>query len=192
MTLKPLDHVVLGLLLEQPCHGYALKQAMSPALPRDKLVNDGVLYPLLRRLQTAGLLRTQVRRAAGRPERNVLHVTAAGRKAFEAWLASDLDEADDVTYDFFVGHPFLGKHMFFARLPPEQVRAKLQAQRAAVLEKLATFQRIEAGMRERGVDPFRISILELGIEQTRAKQRWLDRMLASHGGAARRRRKTAS
>lgn len=192
MALKPLEHIVLGLLLEQPCHGYALKQALSPALPRKKLVNDGILYPLLRRLESAGLVRKKARKVAGRPDRNVFHVTAAGRKAFEAWLASDADEADEVTYDFFVGHPFLGKHMFLGQLGPAQARAKLEAQRTAVVGKLAAFERIRAGMTERGVDPHRISILELGIEQTRAKKRWLERTLDSLGSGPRRGKKRAS
>lgn len=192
MKLKPLEHVVLGLLLEQPCHGYALKKALSPALPREKLVNDGILYPLLRRLESEGLVRKKPRTTPGRPPRNVFHVTAAGRRAFEAWLVSDANEADEVTYDFFVGHPFLGKCMFFSQLDPAQAREKLEGQRNAVLAKLATFERIREGMAERGVDPYRISILELGIEQTRAKKRWLDRVLDGQRGAGRRGKKRAS
>lgn len=192
MKLKPLEHILLGLLLEQPSHGYALKKALSPALPREKLVNDGILYPLLRRLEGAGLLRKKARAVAGRPTRNVFHVTAAGRRAFEEWLVADADEEDEVTYDFFVGHPFLGKCMFFSQLESAQARDKLEAQRQAVVEKLATFEQIRAGMAERGVDPYRISILELGIEQTRAKKRWLDRTLEGLRGGERRRRRRAS
>ena len=175
---RSLDFVVLGLLIERPAHGYALKRALSPALPRNQLVNDGILYPLLDRLERDELVRCKPRRAEGGPPRNEFHATAAGKRAFMRWLESDDDEDDDVTYDFFVGHPFLAKCMFFARLPPEALRAKLQAHRRAVEAKLATFDRIRAGMVERGVDAFRISILDLGTEQTRVKQRWLDRMLA--------------
>jgi DNA-binding PadR family transcriptional regulator len=181
---KPLDFVVLGLLMERPSHGYALKRALSPALPRERLLNDGILYPLLDRLERDKLIRKKTREVEGAPARNEFHVTAAGRRAFLAWLESEEHEDDEVTYDFFVGHPFLAKCMFFALLPEPALQAKLQAQRHAVQSKLATFDRIRSGMVERGVDPFRIAILDLGIEQTRAKQRWLDRLLEEKGCAS--------
>jgi hypothetical protein len=123
------------------------------------------------------LLRKKTRQPESGPPRNEFHATAAGKRAFAKWLESDEDEADEVTYDFFVGHPFLAKCMFFARLPPDALRSKLEAHRVALRDKLATFDRIRAGMIERDVDPFRIAILDLGIEQTHVKQRWLDRML---------------
>jgi virulence activator alpha len=44
--------------------------------------------------------------------------------------------------------------------------------------KLAHFRRIRKGMVERGVDPYRIAVLDLGIAQQRERIRWLKRMRA--------------
>ena len=43
-----MKYPVLGFLFDQPMHGYALKCALSPALPPGQTVNDGILYPLLK------------------------------------------------------------------------------------------------------------------------------------------------
>jgi DNA-binding PadR family transcriptional regulator len=170
-----LPFVILGFLIDEPRHGYDLKRVLSPALARDRRLNDGVLYPLLAKLMRDGHVRRSVERQGARA-RHVYAATAKGRRHFARWLATAVDEDDDVTYDFLVGHPFLAKCMFFARLAPAERRAKLAAQRAAAAAKLAEFTAIRAGMIERRVDPYRVAVLDLGIAQQREKIRWLTRL----------------
>src|SRR3954452_12060192 len=150
-------------------HGYALKRALSPALPRDRRVNDGVLYPLLRRMESDGLISGRAERRAGAPDRRVFHPTQAGRIAFADWLEGTAEEDDDVAYDFMVAHPFLVKCLFFGRLDPAAIEQKLSAHRESSEGKLADFRRIRRGMVEREVDPYRIAVLDLGIAQQREK-----------------------
>ena len=180
-----MKHAILGFLVDQPMHGYALKRKLSPALPRERRVNDGVLYPLLRRMEEEGLVRKQVERAESGRSRNVFHATANGRREFERWLRSTDDEADEATYDFLVGHPFLTKCLFFTRLDADDVEQKLAAQLADSTRKLQTFQDIRTGMVARNVDPYRIAVLDLGIAQQKERVRWLKRM--AHSGQAKRR-----
>ena len=184
-----LPFVILGFLIDEPRHGYDLKRVLSPALGRDRQLNDGVLYPLLAKLTRDGWVRRSIEREGGRA-RHVYAATARGRREFAAWLATAVDEEDEVTYDFLVGHPFLAKCIFFARLRPAARRAKLTAQRAAAEAKLASFRSIRAGMVERRVDPFRVAVLDLGIAQQREKIRWLRRCerLGPRPSPARRRR----
>jgi len=174
-----MKHAILGFLVDQPMHGYALKRKLSPALPREQTVNDGVLYPLLRRMETDGLVRKQVERSGSGRSRNVFHATAKGRREFERWLRSADDEADEATYDFLVGHPFLTKCLFFDRLDPSEVRQKLDAQLADSMRKLDTFRAIREGMVARDVDPYRIAVLDLGIAQQKERVRWLKRMTSA-------------
>ena len=49
-------------------------------------MNDGVLYPLLRRMEEDGLVRKRVERGEGGRDRNVFSATAQGRREFERWL----------------------------------------------------------------------------------------------------------
>jgi DNA-binding PadR family transcriptional regulator len=169
-----LPFVILGFLIDEPRHGYDLKRVLSPALGRDRQLNDGVLYPLLAKLMRDGWVRRSVEREGGRA-RHVYAATPRGRRRFLAWLSTAVDEEDEVTYDFLLGHPFLAKCIFFARLSPAARRAKLAAQRTTAATKLAAFRTIRAGMVERRVDPFRVAVLDLGIAQQREKIRWLRR-----------------
>jgi DNA-binding PadR family transcriptional regulator len=169
-------HAILGFLIDQPMHGYELKRALSPALPPERRVNDGVLYPLLKRMEAEGLVSGRVERRDGAPDRRVFHPTAVGRRAFDDWLRSSVDEEDEVEYDFMLGHPFLTKLLFFRRLERSDVVDKLVEQLETSEAKLADFRRIRQGMVERDVDPYRIAVLELGIAQQREKVRWLKRI----------------
>jgi DNA-binding PadR family transcriptional regulator len=171
-----MKHAILGFLIDQPMHGYALKRALSPALPRERRINDGILYPLLKRMESEGLISGRVERRKGAPDRRVFHPTEAGRREFDEWLASSADEEDEVTYDFMLVHPFLTKCLFFQRLPVERAARKVSDQLEAGEAKLADFRRIRKGMVERGVDPFRIAVLDLGIAQQRERVRWLKQM----------------
>jgi DNA-binding PadR family transcriptional regulator len=138
-----------------------------------------VLYPLLKRMQEEGLLRKRVERSESGRDRNVFHATARGRREFDRWLRSPDEEADEAKYDFLVGHPFLTKCLFFARLDADEVAQKLTAQLEDSTQKLKTFQAIREGMVARGVDPYRIAVLDLGIAQQKERLRWLQRMVES-------------
>jgi len=181
-----MKHAILGFLVDQPMHGYELKRKLSPALPRERRMNDGVLYPLLRRMEADGLVRKRVERGESGRDRNVFHVTARGGREFDRWLRSSDDEADEATYDFLVGHPFLTKCLFFARLEPDEVARKLAAQLDDSTRKLETFQEIRQGMVARDVDPYRIAVLDLGIAQQKERVRWLKRMVSSRAATGRR------
>jgi DNA-binding PadR family transcriptional regulator len=171
-----MKHAILGFLIDQPMHGYALKRVLSPALPRERRVNDGVLYPLLKRMEAEGLIKGRVERRDGAPDRRVFHPTEAGRREFREWLESSVSEEDEVAYDFMLGHPFLSKCLFFGELSRSAVAGKVADQLEAGEAKLADFRRIRKGMAERRVDPYRIAVLDLGIAQQRERVRWLKRM----------------
>lgn len=188
-----LKFVVLGFLADQPMHGYNLKRALSPAVPATQTVNDGVLYPLLARMEKEGLITGKLEKVGKAPARKVFRPTKSGRTAFRSWLASNEGEGDEVTYDFLLGHPFLAKCLFFEQLDAASVRDKFEAQLASSVEKLDSFEQIRKGMAERGVSEYRVRVLDLGIAQQRARVQWLKRMTTpSAGGVQRRRRKKAA
>ena len=95
--LTRLEAVVVGLLSERPAHGYELKARLGPGLPREAQLNDGVLYPLLARLERRGLASSSEERSGGR-RRRVYAATAGGDAAFREWLLSDRDEDAVVGY----------------------------------------------------------------------------------------------
>jgi DNA-binding PadR family transcriptional regulator len=178
-----LREVILGLLLDRPNHAYALKQILRPRFPPSTGMNDGVLYPLLGKLEAEGLIRGREEVGPQGRRRTSYTVTRQGERAFLDWLTTTADEGDDAAYDFFLGRPFLVKLQFFTRLPAATRMAKIEAELARLDAKLALFAEIRAGMVERKADPWRIALIDLGARQTRLTRRWLKAQAATGPGA---------
>ncbi len=172
-----LREALIGLLLEQPNHAYALKQLLAPRISPSASLNDGILYPLLRKLEKGGLISGREDTSPSNRKRTIYTVTEQGQDWFMTWLASSTDEENSPAYDFFLGNPLLVKVQFFERLPPSARIQKLSEQLQRTKAKLKQFSDIRIGMVERAADPFRIALLDLGIAQQKTTRRWLQTQL---------------
>ena len=170
-----LSEVVLGLLADEPDHAYRLKRRISPGLPPERLVNDGVLYPLLAKLEREKLI-------AGRDEtkgarrRRVFRTTAAGRRRFREWLLSDAGEDSGPSYDSFTSHPLV-KLLFSSHLDEEQRLAKLRGYAARAGERLRVLERLRAEPGEE--DSLNLAWLDLELEQQRVLTARLEQLVAA-------------
>ena len=83
-------YAVLGLLIEEPDHGYRLAQRMQARLgsPQARFT---YVYRLLQELELEGLIRRvkEERRGGGSP-RVVFEVTALGERDFGGWMRAPL------------------------------------------------------------------------------------------------------
>ena len=179
--LSRLEAVVLGLLVDEPAHGYALKARLAPGMPRERQINDGVLYPLLGRLEERGLTRHETNSGPGPgPPRRVFHATADGRRAFAEWLRSDADEGAELDYELFLDHPLL-KLLFAAHLSPPERRAKVESLLAAARDRLTAIE--EAASLGADVPGGTGGVvLELGRSRERAIIDALEGLLAESSG----------
>ncbi|MBL8058378.1 MAG: PadR family transcriptional regulator [Anaerolineales bacterium] len=78
--------VVLAVLsqLQTEQYGYSLKKALAD---RGLEIDEGTLYPLLRRLESQGLLQSAWRMAEARPRRYYV-ISPGGRRVYEALSAN--------------------------------------------------------------------------------------------------------
>lgn len=78
--------IVLAALsqLRSAQYGYSLRQALSE---RGMEIDEGTLYPLLRRLESQGLLTSEWRVETG-PPRRYYELSAEGRKLYQRLLKS--------------------------------------------------------------------------------------------------------
>lgn len=176
--LTRLEAVVLGLLVDQPAHGYALKARLAPGMPRERQVNDGVLYPLLTRLEERGLTRHESEAAPGSgPPRRVFHATAAGRDAFLSWLRSDAEEEQPVDYELFLDHPLL-KLLFAGHLSPVERRQKVESLLAASRARLEALDDA-ASLGDDSPGSLGGTVLALGRRREQALVETLESLLAT-------------
>lgn len=168
MVKAPLamEHALLGFLCEAPMHAYEMHQQLhqAEALGLVWRIKQSQLYALLARLEEVGFLTTVTAPQETRPARKMLHLTPAGRAAFEAWRESPVHHGRDLRQEFLA-------KLYFAQLEgPECVRRLLVAQRIVCHTMLATLQ---ARANAAG-QPYARLVYEFRSSQVRASFEWLD------------------
>ncbi len=84
-TLSP-EYPVLGLLIQQPAHGYRLHQRLNTDLRQIWRISLSQIYNILKRLEAHGFIIGQMQEHAGTPTRRHFEATPKGVKRFEEWL----------------------------------------------------------------------------------------------------------
>jgi DNA-binding PadR family transcriptional regulator len=83
--------VILGVLAEQPLHGYAIQAALEERFGELCDPAFGDVYRVLAALSRDGLVTVSTARIGRRPRRKVYAPSAAGRRALVAWLHDGRD-----------------------------------------------------------------------------------------------------
>jgi DNA-binding PadR family transcriptional regulator len=196
-----LELAVLGLLKDQPLHGYELKKRLGETLGFLWGVSYGSLYPALRRLDRAGAieivtpavepaaspptgsltgdlaaarLKAMAGRlsATGRRTRKAYQITAAGETLFAELLMGDDPHGDDEK-------AFALKLAFCRHLQPVQ-RIELLDRRRRVLAERLDRQRHVHGIRD---DRYTRSLMEHRTKSTQRDLEWVDELItAEHAG----------
>jgi DNA-binding PadR family transcriptional regulator len=94
-------HVLLGLLVAGPRHGYDLKRAHDERLPQAKPLAFGQVYATLGRLERDGYVEQNGQDRDGGPDRTSYALTDVGRDHLDAWLSSVEPPAPYVTSALF-------------------------------------------------------------------------------------------
>jgi DNA-binding PadR family transcriptional regulator len=162
MSLK---YGILGLLAEQPLHGYEVKNRFESLLGGSWDVNFGQIYTTLQRLE-----RDQLVEAAGqRGDRGKLayRLTKGGRRALQEWLTQPESGPQQVREEIYV------KLLLSTRLANGHLDELLAAQRRVYLQRLKGLSELEERARRDGRDDL-VLLFMGGILHTEADLKWTD------------------
>ena len=191
-----LELAVLGLLAEQPLHGYELKRRLSETLGPLWGISFGSLYPALRRLERSGAIeaaeagggdpiefvptgslkgdlaaaRMRRRPRAGLRTRKAYRVTAEGERLFVELLTDET--ADDE-------RTFALKLSFCRHLSAAERLAFLERRRAQLTQRLAKTRRNPA----RNTDRYTRSLLEHRAQSTQHDLTWIEELIVQERDA---------
>lgn len=171
--------IILGALIESPVHGYDLKKRVFRKVFGDFGINDGQLYPLLKKMEGDGLIRKEVVPQEGTPNRHKYHITDVGRDAFFAWLRGEDEPAAASRYEFMRRDEFLTRCNYIRHLEKPDALAIVGAEIERVQAVLADYNGARARMIEKKVDPYRMAILEYGIGVHESRLAWLESLAAA-------------
>jgi DNA-binding PadR family transcriptional regulator len=190
-----LELAILGLLKEQPLHGYELKKRLGETLGSLWGISYGSLYPALRRLERDGaieivgpeipsvaipatgsldgdLAAARLRRPAKatRRTRKAYRLTEIGDARLSQLLLDDDTAGDDE-------RTFALKLAFCRHLEPAARLELLERRRTALVDRLARSRRTSPG---RG-DHYTRSLLEHRTHTTQQDLEWVETLIAAEG-----------
>lgn len=171
-----LELPILGLLKQEPMHGYQLSKELTEALGGFWRVSYGSLYPTLKRLQKTGAVETQEAAVGGR-RKNVYRITDAGETMFEELLSENTAQESAGSEDT----RFRMRLAFFRYLKPETRIRLLERRRASLVEQLEGFE-TRLATASPSADAYTLSLVSHGHDSTRSDIAWLDGLIAAERG----------
>ncbi len=172
-----LELAVLGLLHENPMHGYELRKRLNAVLGAFRAFGYGTLYPCLKDLLSRGLITEEsvppdpAKPLGGRRSKIVYRVTADGKE----YLQDLLGQAGPASWD----DDGFGVRFAFFGLTRADVRMRiLEGRRSRLEERVESFRAALARTRER-VDSYTLELQRHGLESVEREVRWLNELIAS-------------
>ena len=162
MNLKT---VLLGFLARENLTGYEIKRLMEKSVGYFFGASYGSIYPALKDLEEAGLVRSTLVVQGERPNKKVYEITASGRDLFRERLAEG-EPADDTYRSELLMHLFFGDEH-----EPERLVAMIREYEEWYRAKL---ERLRAVEEEFGdvMSPYQRMCLESGLSHYRCKLDW--------------------
>ncbi len=168
-----LKYGVLGLLAEEPLHGYEVKNRFESMLGGTWEVNIGQIYTTLQRLERDGL----VRPVGARGDRGKLlyELSPSGRKALVSWLAQPDSGPQQLHEDIYV------KLLLATRVANGGLPALLGRQKRAYLQRLRDLNQLEERARRDGRNDL-ARLIRGALLHTEADLKWVDELAADARG----------
>ncbi len=163
-----LESAVLGVLWRDgPCTAYAIRQHFreSPA-PRWS-GSAGAIYPLVRRLESRGLVRSK-QSARGQRRQQDYQITRRGLASFRQWLRASSGPSDAT----LIHDPLRTRMLFLAALPQDQARSFV-SDAVDALRRDALQAKEDCRKRASDECPFSRLAARNALLLTRARLRWL-------------------
>jgi len=166
---EPAEYAILGLLEEQPMHGYEMFQQFQHGVVGQIVhIEMSQLYAFLKKLERLALIEASLEQQGVRPQRKVYRLTTAGRTVLQEWLTTPVERPRDIRIFFLL------KLYFVQRLQPGQLARVIDQE---VMTCAHFLSMLEAQQREphsiHNPATFDQVILQSRISQTRAVLAWL-------------------
>jgi PadR family transcriptional regulator, regulatory protein AphA len=177
MELSNTAYVILGMLHREARTGYEIKAAVDNSTRFFWAASYGQIYPELKQLSKAGLIKGEAEPRGGR-KRTVYRLTAAGRKELRRWLERPAET-------FELRDEGLLKLFFSGAGTPADAAESVAAKRRFHADKLERLREIEPAAKASD-DPYPYKVLRHGIEYSEWMIAWCERVERDLGDAPRR------
>jgi PadR family transcriptional regulator, regulatory protein AphA len=185
---EPAEYALLGLLWNEPRHGYELHRAFASDQELGAIcrLEQSQLYAFLKKLEHLGYLESTLEPQEGRPPRRLVGLTRKGRQIFRQWIEAPVPRPRDVRL------PFLLKLYFARAFGTETILNLITRQIEACEAFLKKLQEGPPGAEGGSADvnssaalqDFRIIVHQARIRQIEATIGWLAELQGQAGAIA--------
>jgi len=165
--------MILGALMNGPAHGYSLRSGLMSKVLEEFGINDGQLYPLLKKMTTEGLIEKEVEYRDAGPNRHNYHITPSGRNEFIEWLKGYDEEERGFRYEMIRKDGFLNKCMYFGFLDTDFSTEKIGRQISETQSTIEDFKKVYDDMKIREFDSLHLMIVKYCIMSQETRLKWL-------------------
>jgi DNA-binding PadR family transcriptional regulator len=160
------EFALLGFLISGPSHGYDLHQRFVAELGHVWHLSQSQAYTILKRLENREDISAQVVEQEKLPARQILRITAQGRRRFFEWLELGIGtNARSIRLEFLT-------RLYFAQLHRPENTAQIYKTQSAEIE--SAIARLESLLEHLPPEQiFNRLSLELRLQQMRLIQNWI-------------------
>lgn len=130
------EGIILGFLMSGPKTGYQIK-TIAGKMTTSYNLSLNQIYPALRKIEAAGLVKKEVVFQTGKPNKHVYSITDKGRLSFHEAIS-----APSMPFDYQLD--FLTRAFFFRFLPEEEIMTRFEEEIDSLEEQLHDLEQIRA------------------------------------------------
>lgn len=164
---------LLGLLAQNPLHGYELRKRLTAVFGPFRILSFSVLYPQLRRMTVMGLISQEEVARSGKSKRTrlVYSITEKGRTRFEELAESSSPSAwEDENFEV---------HVAFFSPTSKKSRLRILEGRLRRLQERAEILRADLEKSAVGLDKYLVEWRRHSLETAEREIAWLEEMITS-------------
>lgn len=164
-------YAILGMLSLKPMSGYDIKKNIERGIGNFWNESFSQIYPILKQLTVEGLATVTVEKQEGKPNRNVYHITEAGKRQLIEWLDEPI-----------IGHypmriELLLKLFFAHNVEPRRMIEHVERFQTEMKRKLSEYYEVKAQLTEKLSSQkqsltYRYMTLQFGIHYCEAVLAW--------------------
>lgn len=163
--MQAVKYALLGLLSEEPTHGYDLRAAFEDLLGGSWPLNIGQVYSTLSRLERDGLVSAEVVPQDDLPDRKVYSIIEGGQAELDRWLGEPTEGPLPLRDELFV------KILVSSRIAAARSGALIGTQRQRHLQTLAQLSALRA---DEKLAPTTRLIVDGAMLHVEADLKWLE------------------
>lgn len=176
-----LSLAILGMLAEQPLHGYQIRKRLGSELGPFRALSYGSLYPCLKRMLASGLIAASDDDAARPGGSKRSRIAYALTEEGERRLADELAKTGASSWD---DDAFDVRFSLFTKTDSATRLRILEGRRSRLAERLEEVAEGLQRVRERH-DAYTTELHRHGLERVEREVEWLDKLIENERSASR-------